>query len=62
MSDVQTIKSGKISALRSDISEKNIIVYTSTCIEYTRIGRTYSIYNKSDISLSYSWNNKADNF
>ena len=31
--DVKTIKSDKISALGSDISEKQSIVYTSTCIE-----------------------------
>ena len=31
--DVKTIKSGKISAISSDVSEKQIIVYTYTCIE-----------------------------
>ena len=31
--DVKTIKSGKRSAISSDVSEKQSIVYTSTCIE-----------------------------
>ena len=31
--DVKTIKSGKISALGSEISEKQSIVYTYTCTE-----------------------------
>ena len=30
---VNTIKSGKISDIRSDVTEKQIIVYTFTCIE-----------------------------
>ena len=29
---VKTIKSGKISAIRNDVSEKHSIVYTSACI------------------------------
>ena len=35
--DVKTIKSGKRSAIISDVSEKHSIVYTSTCIESARI-------------------------
>ena len=35
--DVKIIKSGKISAIRSDVSEKQSIVYTSACIEPARI-------------------------
>ena len=31
--DVKTIKSGKISAISSDVSEKQSIVYTSACIK-----------------------------
>ena len=31
--DVKTIKSGKISAISSDVPEKQSIVYTSACIE-----------------------------
>ena len=31
--DVKTIKSGKRSAISSDVSEKQSIVYTSACIE-----------------------------
>ena len=40
--DVQTIKSGKISAISSDLSEKHIIVYKSTCIESARIEQYHS--------------------
>ena len=35
--DVNTIKSGKRSAIRSDVSEKQSIVYTSACIYSSRI-------------------------
>ena len=35
--DVKTIKSGKIYAISSDVSEKQSIVYTSDCIESSRI-------------------------
>ena len=35
--DVKTIKSGKRSVISSDVSEKQSIVYTSTCIESARI-------------------------
>ena len=31
--DLKTIKSGKRSAIRSDVSDKQSIVYTSACIE-----------------------------
>ena len=34
---VKTIKSGKISAISSDVSEKQSIVYASACIESARI-------------------------
>ena len=34
-SDVNTIKVGKMSAISSDVSDKHIIIYTSTCIEST---------------------------
>ena len=35
--DVKTIKSGKRSAIRNDVSEKHSIVYKSACIESARI-------------------------
>ena len=35
--DVKTIKSGKRSAINSDVLEKQSIVYTSACIESDRI-------------------------
>ena len=40
--DVKKIKSGKISALSSDISEKQSILYKSDWIEEVRIGITIS--------------------
>ena len=50
--DVKTIKSGNRSALGSDISEKQSIVYTSTCIEEERIGR--SVYDTDTNNGSHS--------
>ena len=35
--DIKKIKYGKRSAIRSDVSEKQSIVYTSACIESARI-------------------------
>ena len=40
--DIKTIKSGKISAPGSDISEKNSIVYESTFVKAASIGSTLS--------------------
>ena len=40
--DVKTIKSGKISSLGSDISDKQSIVYKSDCIAEAIIGRNIS--------------------
>ena len=37
LGDVKTIKYGKISAISSDVSDKQSIVYTSSCIESARI-------------------------
>ena len=44
--DVNTIKSGKIFAISSDVSEKHIILYSSECIESARIEQ-----NNSDKAL-----------
>ena len=41
---VKTIKSGKRSSISSDVSEKQIIVYTSACIKSGRIARSESDY------------------
>ena len=48
--NVKTINSGKISALGSGISEKQSIVYKSTCIEEAIIGRTISNIDSRDYS------------
>ena len=53
---VKTIKSGNISVLDSDISEKQSIVYTSACIEEASIGSTLSNTDSKDGSHSQSWN------
>ena len=46
--DVNTIKSGNISALGSDISEKQSIVYIYSCIEEANIGRTIYYTDSKD--------------
>ena len=56
--DVKTIKSGKISALGSDISEKQSIVYKYACIEETSIGRTLSHTDHKDGSHSHYCNDE----
>ena len=53
--DVKTIKSGKISALGSDISENQSIVYKSACIEEARIGRNLSHTDIKDSLHSHYW-------
>ena len=60
--DVKTIKSGKISALGCDITEKKSIVYTSACIEEASIGRTLSHTYSKDVSHSHSWNDEDHAF
>ena len=56
--DVKTIKSGKWSALGSEISEKQSIVYKSACIEESRIGRTLSHTDTNDGSHSHTCNDE----
>ena len=46
------MKSGKRSALDSDISEKQIIVYESACIEEERIGKNLSQTDSKDGSAN----------
>ena len=60
--DVKIIKSGKRSAFGSNISEKQIIVYTSACIEEARIGRTLSHTDSNDGSHSHTWNDEDQAF
>ena len=60
--DVKTIKSGKRSALGSDISEKHSIVYTSACIEEASIGRTLSHTDSNNGSHSHTWNDEDQAF
>ena len=47
--DVKKIKSGKRSALGSEIYERQRIVYTSACIEESRIGGTISHTDSKEI-------------
>ena len=60
--EVNTIKSGKISAIRSDVSDKQSIVYTSICIE-SAITDQYN-YDKqlNDNCSSHTWNEDDDEF
>ena len=58
--DVKTIKSGKISAIRSDVSEKQSIVYTSACIESARIEKYHSDKQLYDNCSSQTWNEEDD--
>ena len=60
--DVNTIKSEKRSAVSSDVSKKQSIVYTSACVESARIEQYQSdkqlYYNTS----SHTWNEEDDAF
>ena len=60
--DVKTIKSGNISALGSDISEKQSIVYKYACIEEAKIGRTLSNTDTNNGSHSHTWNDEDQAF
>ena len=60
--DIKTSKSGKISALGSDISEKKSIVYKYSCIEEARIGGTLSNTDSKDGSHSQYWNDEDKTF
>ena len=59
---VKTIKSVKISTLGSDLSGNQSIVYKSSCIEESRIGRTLSCTDSKDGSHSHSWNDEYHTF
>ena len=60
--DVNKIKSGKISHLSSNISKKNIIVYTEACIEASIIVITIYISNSNYSSCIHSWNDEYGGF
>ena len=60
--DIKTIKSGKRSAISSGVSEKQSIVYTSTCIESARIEQYQSDKQLYDNYSSHNWNEEDDEF
>ena len=60
--DAKTIKSGKISAISSDVSEKQSIFYTSACIESARIEQYHSDKQLNDIFSSRTWNDEDNAF
>ena len=60
--DVKKIKSGKRSAISSDVSEKHCIVYTSACIESSRIEQYHSDKQHYDNCSSHIWNEEDDAF
>ena len=60
--EVNTIKSGKISAIRSDVSDKQSIVYTSICIE-SAITDQYNYDKQLNYNCSsHTWNEQDDAF
>ena len=59
--DVKIIKSGKRSAISSDVSKKYSIVYTSTCIE-SDIIEQYHYENLNGNDNSHTWNAYNDAF
>ena len=60
--DIKTIKSGKISAIISDISWKQSIVYTYDCIESAIIKQYHSDKKLNDNFSSHTWNEYDDDF
>ena len=60
--DVKTIKPGKISAISSDVSEKQSIVYTSASIESARIVKYQADKQLYDNISSHTWNEEDDAF
>ena len=57
--DVKTTKSGKRSAISIYVSEKHIIVYTSTCIESAKIEQYHS-YKQLNYNLTSCNRNEED--
>ena len=60
--DIKKIKPGKISALGIDISENQSIVYTSACIEESRIMMIISQTDSKYGSHNHSWNDEDHAF
>ena len=60
--DVKTIKYGKRSAISSDVSEEQIIVYTYACIESARIEKYHSDKQLNDNCSSHTCNEEDDSF
>ena len=59
---MKTIKSGKRSAISSDVSEIQSIVYTSACIESARIEKYQANKQLYDNISSHTWNEEDDAF
>ena len=59
---VNSIKSDKISAIRSDVQQKQSIVYTSACIEAARIKQYHYDKNLTEKFSSHTWNEDDDDF
>ena len=60
--DVNTIKYGKRSAISSDVSEKQSIIYTSACIESARIEQYQSNKKLYQFFSSHTWNEEDYSF
>ena len=56
LGDIKTIKPEKRSTISSDVSEKQSIVYTSTCIESSIIEQYHSDKQLNTNSSSHNWN------
>ena len=60
--DINTIKSGKRSAIISYVSEKQSVVYTSACIYSAIIEQYYSDKQLNETISSHTWNEEDDVF
>ena len=60
--DVKKIKSEKRSAIISDVSDKQSIVYTSACIESAIVEQYHSYKELNDNFSSRTWNEEDDDF
>ena len=60
--EVKTIQSGKRSPIRSDVSEKQSIVYTFACIESARIEQYHSEKQFNENCSIHTWNEEDDEF
>ena len=60
--DIKRIKSGRRSAISSDVSEKQSIVYTSAYIESARIEQYNSDKQLNDNCSIHTWNEEDNVF